>query len=206
MHLKELHSVLSTNKERVVTIKGQPVINFSRYSLFVKKLKEVLPYPPPDLEQFRQRGELAYLEDKLRNLPLGDEAQDAIYSRAVELQRIESAAKKSRSVQMARLGFKISDWGMKVLGSGSGMGEVLIGEATDTMRVPRVESVKSSRTDPEQSGDELEGNYISGDVTSEMLVSRSESLKAVGMRGHPGLTLPPTTKPDQYAPYISLPM
>ena len=97
VHLKELHLVLRANRQAIV-IKNKPFINLERYILFMRKLKEVLGYPPPDLERFREQGELAYLEDQLRLVrEQGDELEEVdrqsrtLRASDVELEKTKAA-------------------------------------------------------------------------------------------------------------------
>lgn len=106
VHLKELHLVLHANK-RAIIVKNKPLINFQRYTLFMDKLKEVLAHSPPDLERFRQQGELAYLEDKLRNVRLGEQAEEEMDKRSRAVQEVEVKLDKSKVVRAMKLGMNV---------------------------------------------------------------------------------------------------
>lgn len=71
------------------------------------KLKEVLAHSPPDLERFRQQGELAYLEDKLRNVRLGEQAEEEMDKRSRAVQEVEVKLDKSKVVRAMKLGMNV---------------------------------------------------------------------------------------------------
>ncbi|RXW17474.1 hypothetical protein EST38_g8391 [Candolleomyces aberdarensis] len=71
LHSEELHSVLHLNA-RVVEIQRRPLINFQRFTKFVDRFKEIFLLPPPDLERYRQQGQLAYLEAELADVGLDE--------------------------------------------------------------------------------------------------------------------------------------
>ncbi|KAF5324648.1 hypothetical protein D9611_004380 [Ephemerocybe angulata] len=106
VHLKDLHSVLHLNK-RVVVYHGQALLNFERYAKFMDKLRAVFPYPPPDLERFRQQGQLAYLEDKLANVRVDEEADDQLFSRSQSVRATEKVLSDLKVPERVRLGFRV---------------------------------------------------------------------------------------------------
>lgn len=139
LHLKDLHSVLHANK-RVITVKGRPLINFQRYTLFMHKLKEVLPYSPPDLELYRQRGELAYLEEKLQGVQLGEAAEIQNHSRSQTLRDLEGDPHSRRIARLAKIG-----WNLGSAGSANEQNSRQE-QNTDKMPVPSNGSVQQTET------------------------------------------------------------
>jgi len=98
VHLKDLHSVLKHNPI-VVEDEGRPLINFQRYVKFVDKIKEILHYKHPDLEQYRQQGYLAYLENQLQCVCIGqfrENTDDELMKKSITLREGEKLEIKRR--------------------------------------------------------------------------------------------------------------
>lgn len=93
--------------KRVVEIKGKPLINFQRYTKFLERVREVFPLRPPDLERYRQQGQLAYLEDKLANVKLDEQADDELIKRGKTVQATEQVLNRHRIPEREKLGFSI---------------------------------------------------------------------------------------------------
>jgi son of sevenless-like protein len=92
VHLKDLHSVLhSVLKHNPIEVKeeGRPLINFQRYVKFMDKIKGILHYKPPALEQYRQQGYLAYLENQLQCVCIGENIDGELMKKSIELQERE---------------------------------------------------------------------------------------------------------------------
>jgi son of sevenless-like protein len=83
-----LHSVLKHNPIEVKE-EGRPLINFQRYVKFMDKIKGILHYEPPDLEQYRQQGYLAYLENQLQCVCIGENIDGELMKKSIELQERE---------------------------------------------------------------------------------------------------------------------
>lgn len=107
VHLKELHVVLQRNPA-VVDRDRRPLINFERYVKFVDRLKEVLHYAPPDLERYRQQGQLAYLEHQLRDIQVSPAVEDGLMKRSRDLEAEETRDYRRRTRELKSLGFKTS--------------------------------------------------------------------------------------------------
>ncbi|KAJ3548437.1 hypothetical protein NMY22_g1270 [Coprinellus aureogranulatus] len=122
VHLKELHSVLHANK-RAIMVKNRPLINFQRYNLFMDKLQEVLSYPPPDLERYRDGGELVYLEEKLKHVTLGEAAEEQIHSRGEALREIEKRPHTTRVARAGMLGMTLTKAGQGIVNGHPGRPE-----------------------------------------------------------------------------------
>lgn len=103
VHLKDLHSVLTQNPV-VVEDEGRPLINFQRYVKFMDKIKETLYYKPPCLEQYRQQGHLAYLENQLQCVRIGENADGELMKRSNALREGEVLEIKER---YRSVGFKV---------------------------------------------------------------------------------------------------
>jgi son of sevenless-like protein len=105
IHLKELHLVLQ-RYPITVRVDGRPLINFQRYLKFMDRVNEVLHYKHPDLEQYRQLGQLDYLENQLRNLRMSPTSDDDLMARSRILEARETLDFKTRKPQLRALGFK----------------------------------------------------------------------------------------------------
>jgi son of sevenless-like protein len=103
VHLKDLDSILRHNPIEVED-EGRPLINFQRYVKFIDKIKEILHYKPPDLEQHRQQGYLAYLENQLHCVCIGENTDDELMRRSNALQKGEALEIKNR---YRSVGFKV---------------------------------------------------------------------------------------------------
>jgi son of sevenless-like protein len=89
-----------------VQVDGRPLINFQRYIKFMDRIKEVVHYKPPSLEQYRQQGQLDYLENQLRNLKMTSTSDDDLMARSRLLEAREIQDYKTRKPQLKSLGFK----------------------------------------------------------------------------------------------------
>ena len=106
MHLEDLRSVLRDNPIEVED-EGRPLINFQRYVKFMDKIKEILHYKPPDLEQYRRQGYLAYLENQLQctcNGQIGENTDDGLMKKSIALREGEVLEIKRR---YQSVGFKV---------------------------------------------------------------------------------------------------
>lgn len=91
----------------VVEIDGRSLINFERYTKFMGKVREARLHKPPDLERFRSLGQLAYLEHQLRTVNLdNNHSDDALMTRSLELEAVETRIHNSRARELERLGFR----------------------------------------------------------------------------------------------------
>jgi len=98
VHLKDLDSVF-THNPIVVEDEGRPLINFQRYVKFMDKIKEILHYKPPDLEQYRKQGYLDYLENQLQCMYIGqngENADDDLMNKSIALRKGEVLEIKRR--------------------------------------------------------------------------------------------------------------
>ncbi|RDB23999.1 Serine/threonine-protein kinase STY17 [Hypsizygus marmoreus] len=107
VHLRELHSTLQKYPV-TVEVDGVPLINFERYVKFTDRIKEVLHYEPPDLERYRQQGQLAYLEHQLRGVHLKPTIDEDLMERSLALEAGEARDYRTRKRELKRLGFKTS--------------------------------------------------------------------------------------------------
>lgn len=104
VHIEDLRPVLYFNK-RVIGVGGQTVINLQGYSEFLSRVKEAFPLPPPDLEGYRNQGQLAYLEAKLADVKTGKEAKDELSARTRHLKAMEVRIAALRLKERQNLGF-----------------------------------------------------------------------------------------------------
>jgi len=98
VHLKDLRSVF-THNPIVVEDEGRPLINFQRYVKFTDKITEILNHKPPDLEQYRKQGYLAYLENQLQCVCIGqngENADDKLIKKSIALRQGEVLEIKQR--------------------------------------------------------------------------------------------------------------
>lgn len=105
VHLKDLHSVLKQNPI-VVEDQGHPLINFQRYVKFMDRIKEILHYKPPDLEQYRHQGQLAYLENQLKGVQPTANTDDELMEKSIALEAGEVLDFKLRRRELRSLGFR----------------------------------------------------------------------------------------------------
>ncbi|TFK26396.1 ras GEF [Coprinopsis marcescibilis] len=103
VHLKQLHTVLVENP-RVVEVERRHLINFQRYVKFVDQFNDVLAFKPPDLEQYRDQGQLAYLEHQLANVTVSDSADDELMARSIALEAGETQLVRQRVLEKQTLG------------------------------------------------------------------------------------------------------
>ncbi|EFI28427.1 TKL/TKL-ccin protein kinase [Coprinopsis cinerea okayama7 len=104
LHLDQLALLLRENS-RVVEIDHHPLINFKRYLEYVKQFKSVLGFTPADLEEYRDQGQLAYLEHQLAGIEVTDSADDEMMKRSLELEQGETKLYEHRVLERQSLGF-----------------------------------------------------------------------------------------------------
>jgi len=106
VHLEKLRLVLQSYPI-TVQVDGHPLINFQRYLKFMDCVNEVLVrYKPPDLEEYRQLGQLDYLENQLRKLRMSPTSDDTMTARSRDLEAREALTLKTRKPQLGGLGFR----------------------------------------------------------------------------------------------------
>jgi len=106
VHLKELRKVIQAEPV-TIRVDGAHLINFERYTKFMDRIKEIVHYKPPDLEQHRYQGQLAYLEVQLRSLKTSKTTDDELLARSKVLAKMESQDFFSREPQLKMLGFRV---------------------------------------------------------------------------------------------------
>ncbi|KAK0210526.1 kinase-like domain-containing protein [Desarmillaria ectypa] len=105
VHIQDLDSVLQNNRPTIER-EGRTLINFERYVWFIDKVKEVLYYKSPDLEEYRPLGYLHYLEHQLRSIRLDDpKFEQSLLKRAKALELDEVRMHRNRIPELQRLGF-----------------------------------------------------------------------------------------------------
>ncbi|KAG6853700.1 hypothetical protein C0991_002235 [Blastosporella zonata] len=107
VHLRELYSTLQ-KYPTVVEVEGVHMINFERYTHFMDRVKEIMRHAPPNLERYRQQGQLAYLEHQLRKVHLDSNVDEELMKRSMSLEAGETRDYRARTRELRRLGFKIS--------------------------------------------------------------------------------------------------
>ncbi|KAJ7694111.1 ras guanine nucleotide exchange factor domain-containing protein [Mycena rosella] len=105
VHLRDLHSLLE-NYPPKVEIDGRSLINFRRYDKFIQHVRGLRLFKPPDLERFRQRGPLAYLQHQLRGLHFDSDPDTALMQRSLDLEADETRIHRMRALELTRLGFR----------------------------------------------------------------------------------------------------
>ncbi|KAG6861734.1 hypothetical protein C0995_012738 [Termitomyces sp. Mi166 len=105
VHLRELYSTLQ-KYPTAIEVDGVPMINFERYIRFTDRVKEVLHYTAPDLERYRQQGQLAYLEHQLHKVHLTPDIDDELVKRSTTLEADETRDYRARKRELRRLGFR----------------------------------------------------------------------------------------------------
>jgi len=84
VHLEDLHSVLMDNPI-IVKDEGLPLINFQHYVKFMDKIKDIHHDKPPDLEQYCRQGYLAYIENQLKCVCVGQNTDDKLMRKSIAL-------------------------------------------------------------------------------------------------------------------------
>ncbi|KAJ6547312.1 ras guanine nucleotide exchange factor domain-containing protein [Mycena capillaripes] len=124
VHLRDLNSLLQ-NYPPTVEIQGRSLINIRRYSKFMQHVRMLRLFEPPDLERYRQNGQLAYLQHQLRGVHFDADSDVALMQRSLELEadetRIHRCANcgwaaslqtngisRTRALELKRLGFRSS--------------------------------------------------------------------------------------------------
>ncbi|KAJ6546433.1 ras guanine nucleotide exchange factor domain-containing protein [Mycena vulgaris] len=105
VHLRDLHSLLE-NYPLKVQIDGRPLINFRRYTKFMEHVRGLSLFKPPDLERYRQNGQLAYLQHQLRGIHFDPDSDVALMQRSLELEADETRIHRTRALELKRLGFR----------------------------------------------------------------------------------------------------
>ncbi|KAK0228319.1 ras guanine nucleotide exchange factor domain-containing protein [Armillaria fumosa] len=90
VHIQDLGTVLESNRSTIER-EGRTLINFERHIRFIDKVKEVLYYKPPDLEEYRSLGYLRYLEHRLRNIHLDDPKFEQVLLNQAKARELEEA-------------------------------------------------------------------------------------------------------------------
>ena len=104
--MKELNLVFERYPP-TIQVDGRPLINFERYYRFMKRVREVLYYKVPDLEQYRHQGQLEYLQNRLRDLELTNVTEDQQITRGQELELLEYSEYHDLRGHLKSLGFKV---------------------------------------------------------------------------------------------------
>ncbi|KAF4576870.1 hypothetical protein EYR36_000532 [Pleurotus pulmonarius] len=105
LHLHDLATVF-TRHPQVKEEDGRVLVNFERYTKFTEKLKEITRCKPPDLENYRGQGQLAYLEHQLRNVEQTPGAEYDLSNRSLAQAGEESRVFKQRRRELNQLGFR----------------------------------------------------------------------------------------------------
>jgi son of sevenless-like protein len=106
IHLKELDKVV--RQPVTIQVDGQHLVNFKRYTTFMDRVRDILHYSPPDLEDKRYGGQLTYLSNELRDIDLSGDLEQELLTRSRALSIQESSSKSNRRVNLHNLGFEIS--------------------------------------------------------------------------------------------------
>jgi son of sevenless-like protein len=108
VHLKELDRVV----RRPVTVRVDDcyLVDFSRYNKFMDRVKEILYYSPPDLEDKRHGGQLAYLLDQLRDIDLSGSLEQQLLAKGKELSVRESSINTIHNETLRRVGFILPNY------------------------------------------------------------------------------------------------
>lgn len=105
VHIQDLGSVLQSHRPTIER-EGRTLINFERHIRFIDKVKEVLYYKPPDLEEYRPLGYLRYLEHRLRNIrPDDPKFEQSLLKQANVRELEEDRMRRNRTSELQRLGF-----------------------------------------------------------------------------------------------------
>jgi hypothetical protein len=102
-----MHTAFFQGKD-VVEIKGVPMINFAKWIGFHAYIKDVFRHKPPDFGQYRQMkaGVLTYLEQQLRNISVGSDADQALEDRSSSLKQKEEVMRQLRIPELNAVGMR----------------------------------------------------------------------------------------------------
>lgn len=106
IHLKELRKVLLSHPA-TVRVGDKDVINFVRYTKFMDRIKEVAHYTPPDLESYRNGGQLGYLLNSLKDFAFSSDTADHQLARSQKLAAQEESDYRTRKAHLRQLGFRV---------------------------------------------------------------------------------------------------
>ena len=81
VHLKELYKVV--RQPFTVMVDNQHLVNFTRHNQFMDRIKEILYYSPPDLEDRRHEGQLTYLLNQLHDIDLSGDLERQILTKSM---------------------------------------------------------------------------------------------------------------------------
>jgi len=80
VHLKELYKVV--RQPLTVKVDNQHLVNFTRHNQFMDRIKEILYYSPPDLEDRRHGGQLTYLLNQLHDIDLSGDLERQLLTKS----------------------------------------------------------------------------------------------------------------------------
>lgn len=105
VHLKELDKVV--RQPLTVLVDDQHLVNFTRHNRFMDRVKEILYYSPPDLEENRHGGQLIYLLNQLRDIDLSGGLEQQLLAKGEELSARESSVNIIHNEHLRRVGFAV---------------------------------------------------------------------------------------------------
>jgi son of sevenless-like protein len=105
VHLKELDRVV--RQPLTVLVDDHHLVNFTRYNRFMDRVKEILYYLPPDLEDKRHGGQLTYLLNQLRDIDLSGDLEQQLSAKGEEICAQESSVNNIQNEHLRRVGFAI---------------------------------------------------------------------------------------------------
>ena len=104
VHLKELRKVF--RQPLTVEVDNQHLINFSRHNGFMDRIKEILYYTPPNLEDKRHGGQLAYLLNELRDIDSSGKLEQQLSAKSKGFSTRESSRNIDDDLRL--VGFAVS--------------------------------------------------------------------------------------------------
>jgi son of sevenless-like protein len=91
VHLKELDKVVQ--QPLTVMVDNQHLVNFTRHNQFMDRIKEILYYSPPNLEDKRHGGQLTYLLNQLRDIDLSGDLEQQLLTKSEMFSTRESSSR-----------------------------------------------------------------------------------------------------------------
>jgi son of sevenless-like protein len=93
---------------RTVLVGNQYLIDFSRYTSFMKRVSEILYCSlPPNLEDKRHGGQLNYLLNQLQGIDLSGDLERQLSAKSIQLAEQESSVRVMNNEGLLLAGFRV---------------------------------------------------------------------------------------------------
>jgi len=103
VHLKGLDKVV--RQPLTVMVDNEHLVNFTRYNWFMDRIKEILYYTPPNLEDKRHGGQLTYLLNQLHNIDLSGTLERQLSAKSEKFSTRELSRSRNIDENLPLVGF-----------------------------------------------------------------------------------------------------